>query len=105
VSERMNTTGVALIGSGYISHYHACGLKELPEVELRALCSLDGEQSETDGAAIAEALMSALGVSKNSLTARARSTPIDCFPDRCQGTPRGDPPALRRPAACRGDDR
>ncbi len=46
MSRRMNTIGVALIGSGYISHYHACGLKELPEVELRALCSLDGEAAE-----------------------------------------------------------
>ena len=46
MSERMNTIGVALIGSGYISHYHACGLTELPDVELRALCSLDGKGAE-----------------------------------------------------------
>ena len=42
----MNTIGVALIGSGYISHYHARGLRGLPEVELRALCSLDGKEAE-----------------------------------------------------------
>jgi len=42
----MNTIGVALIGSGYIAHYHARGLHQLPGVELRALCSLDGEQAE-----------------------------------------------------------
>jgi len=46
MSKRMNTIGVALIGSGYIAHYHACGLRELPEVELRALCSLDGKAAE-----------------------------------------------------------
>ena len=42
----MDTIGVALIGSGYIAHYHARGLLELPNVELRALCSLDGEAAE-----------------------------------------------------------
>ncbi|MHC4741135.1 MAG: Gfo/Idh/MocA family protein [Planctomycetota bacterium] len=42
----MNPTGVALIGSGYIAHYHARGLREVPEVELRGLCSLDGEGAE-----------------------------------------------------------
>jgi predicted dehydrogenase len=42
----MNTIGIALIGSGYIAHYHARGLRELPDVELRALCSLDGEAAE-----------------------------------------------------------
>lgn len=42
----MNTIGVALIGSGYISHYHACGLRKLPGIELRALCSLDGKAAE-----------------------------------------------------------
>jgi predicted dehydrogenase len=42
----MDTIGVALIGSGYIAHYHARGLRELPDVELRALCSLDGEAAE-----------------------------------------------------------
>ncbi len=46
MSKRKNTIGVALIGSGYISHYHACGLRDLPEVELRALCSLDGKAAE-----------------------------------------------------------
>ncbi|MBN2594582.1 MAG: Gfo/Idh/MocA family oxidoreductase [Sedimentisphaerales bacterium] len=39
----METIGVALIGSGYIAHYHARGLRELPGIKLRALCSLDGE--------------------------------------------------------------
>jgi len=42
----MNTVGVALIGSGYIAHYHARGLRELSNAELRALCSLDGEAAE-----------------------------------------------------------
>jgi predicted dehydrogenase len=42
----MDTIGVALIGSGYIAHYHARGLRELSNVELRTLCSLDGEASE-----------------------------------------------------------
>jgi predicted dehydrogenase len=42
----VNTIGVALIGSGYIAHYHARGLRELPNVELRALCSLDGEAAK-----------------------------------------------------------
>jgi predicted dehydrogenase len=42
----MNTIGVALIGSGYIAHYHARGLRELPDVALRVLCSLDGEAAE-----------------------------------------------------------
>ncbi|MHC4567416.1 MAG: Gfo/Idh/MocA family protein, partial [Planctomycetota bacterium] len=42
----MDPVGVALIGSGYIAHYHARGLRELPDVELRALCSLDGKAAE-----------------------------------------------------------
>jgi predicted dehydrogenase len=42
----MDTIGVALIGSGYIAHYHARGLRELSNVELRALCSLDGKAAE-----------------------------------------------------------
>jgi len=42
----MDAVGVALIGSGYIAHYHARGLRELPGIELRALCSLDGEAAE-----------------------------------------------------------
>ena len=42
----MDTIGVALIGSGYIAHYHARGLRELSNVKLRALCSLDGKATE-----------------------------------------------------------
>ena len=42
----MDTIGVALIGSGYIAHYHARGLPELSNVKLRALCSLDGKAAE-----------------------------------------------------------
>jgi len=42
----MDTIGVALIGSGYIAHYHARALQELSDVELRALCSLDGKAAE-----------------------------------------------------------
>ena len=42
----VDTIGVALIGSGYISHYHARGLMEVPGVKLRALCSLDGKAAE-----------------------------------------------------------
>ncbi len=39
----MDTTGVALIGSGYIAHYHARGLAELADVKVMVLCSLDGK--------------------------------------------------------------
>jgi len=42
----VKTIGIALIGSGYIAHYHARGLLEQPGVEIRALCSLDGEVAE-----------------------------------------------------------
>ncbi|MHC4117135.1 MAG: Gfo/Idh/MocA family protein [Planctomycetota bacterium] len=42
----MNPVGIALVGSGYIAHYHARGLRKLPGVELRALCSLDGKAAE-----------------------------------------------------------
>jgi predicted dehydrogenase len=42
----VNTIDIAIIGSGYIAHYHARGLRELPNVELRALCSLDCEEAE-----------------------------------------------------------
>jgi predicted dehydrogenase len=42
----MDRLGVALIGSGYIAHYHARGLQKLPDVELRALCSLDGKAAQ-----------------------------------------------------------
>jgi predicted dehydrogenase len=37
--------GVALIGSGYIAHYHARGLAELPDVKVPELCSLDGREA------------------------------------------------------------
>jgi len=37
---------VALIGSGYIAHYHARGLAELSDVEVPILCSLDGKAAE-----------------------------------------------------------
>jgi len=42
----MEKIGIALIGSGYIAHYHARGLRELPGIKLRALCSLDGGAAE-----------------------------------------------------------
>ena len=42
----MDPLGVALVGSGYIADYHARGLRELPGVEMRALCSLDGKAAE-----------------------------------------------------------
>jgi len=42
----VDTIGVALIGSGYIAHYHARGLAELPDVKVKALCSLDGPAAE-----------------------------------------------------------
>ena len=42
----MDTIGVALIGSGYIAHYHARGLAELANVEVSVLCSLDGKAAE-----------------------------------------------------------
>ena len=42
----MDTIGVALIGSGYIAHYHASGLAELPDVKVPVLCSLDGKAAE-----------------------------------------------------------
>ena len=38
----MNTIRVALIGSGYIAHYHARGLAEAADVKVPVLCSLDG---------------------------------------------------------------
>lgn len=41
----MDTVGLALIGSGYIAHYHARGLQECPGVQIRALCSIDGEEA------------------------------------------------------------
>jgi predicted dehydrogenase len=39
----MENLGVALIGSGYIAHYHARALQQQSGVLLRALCSLDGQ--------------------------------------------------------------
>ena len=42
----METIGVALIGSGYIAHYHARGLAELGDVEVPILCSLDGKAAK-----------------------------------------------------------
>lgn len=51
-----------------------------PYLELEVV--LAAEQSEADGAAIAEALMSALGVSKNSLTARAYIDLLELGPPR-----------------------
>jgi len=42
----VDTIGVALIGSGYIAHYHASGLAELPDVTMPVLCSLDGKAAE-----------------------------------------------------------
>jgi predicted dehydrogenase len=44
--KRMDAVGVALIGSGYIANYHARALRELPGIELRALCSLDSKEAE-----------------------------------------------------------
>jgi len=46
MTERTKTIGIALIGSGYIAHYHARGLLEQPGVKIRALCSLDGEEAK-----------------------------------------------------------
>ncbi len=46
MSKRTKTIGIALIGSGYIAHYHARGLLEQPGVEIRSLCSLDGKEAE-----------------------------------------------------------
>jgi len=46
MSERTKTIGIALIGSGYIAHYHARGLLEQPSVKIRALCSLAGEEAK-----------------------------------------------------------
>jgi len=42
----VDTIGVALIGSGYIAHYHARGLAELADVKVPVLCSLDGKAAE-----------------------------------------------------------
>lgn len=42
----MESIGIALIGSGYIAHYHARGLQEQPGVALRVLCSLDGKAAK-----------------------------------------------------------
>jgi len=42
----VDTIGVALIGSGYIAHYHARGLAGLPDVKVPVLCSLDGRAAE-----------------------------------------------------------
>ena len=42
----METIGVALIGSGYIAHYHARGLSEVVDVKVPVLCSLDGKAAE-----------------------------------------------------------
>lgn len=42
----METIGVALIGSGYIAHYHAKGLAEVADVNVPVLCSLDGMAAE-----------------------------------------------------------
>jgi len=46
MTERTKTIGIALIGSGYIAHYHARGLLEQSGVKIRALCSLDGEEAK-----------------------------------------------------------
>jgi predicted dehydrogenase len=42
----VDTIGVALIGSGYIAHYHAKGLAELPNVKVPVLCSVDDIEAE-----------------------------------------------------------
>jgi len=42
----MDTIGIALIGSGYIAHYHARALQGQPGVQIRALCSLDGPDAQ-----------------------------------------------------------
>ncbi len=42
----MDKVGVALIGSGYIAHYHARGLAEAADVTVLVLCSLDGKVAE-----------------------------------------------------------
>jgi predicted dehydrogenase len=41
----VDTTGVALIGSGYITHYHAKALAELPDVKVPVLCSIDDKEA------------------------------------------------------------
>jgi predicted dehydrogenase len=42
----VDTIGIALIGSGYIAHYHARGLAKIPETKVPVLCSLDGRVAE-----------------------------------------------------------
>jgi predicted dehydrogenase len=42
----VETIRVALIGSGYIAHYHTRGLAEVADVEVPVLCSLDGKAAE-----------------------------------------------------------
>ncbi|MHC4584416.1 MAG: Gfo/Idh/MocA family protein [Planctomycetota bacterium] len=42
----MDTIRIALIGSGYIAHYHARGLAEVADVKVPVLCSLDGKAAE-----------------------------------------------------------
>ena len=44
----MTPIGVALIGSGYIAHYHARALQTLPNVVLRAVCSVDEAQADLE---------------------------------------------------------
>jgi len=42
----MDEIGIALIGSGYIAHYHARGLQEQAGVRIQALCSQDGADAQ-----------------------------------------------------------
>ena len=44
--KHVDTIGVALIGSGYIAHYHAKGLAEAADVEVPVLCSIDSREAE-----------------------------------------------------------
>ena len=37
----METIGIALIGSGYIAHYHARALREIEGAEIKVVCGLE----------------------------------------------------------------
>jgi hypothetical protein len=45
-AKTMDTIGIALIGSGYIAHYHARALLEQSGIRIKALCSLDGPDAQ-----------------------------------------------------------
>ena len=41
----MKTCRIALIGAGYIAHYHARGLKQQQDVQIQAVCSLEEDKN------------------------------------------------------------